>query len=117
LNYQIRELAEIVARTVPDCRLEMRPQPGADQRTYRADFSKFARAFPQFDFRWTAEKGARDLARQFRAMGLSRDDLADKRYTRLKWLRHLLDGQRLDGALRWQDAAHGETYATTEQAL
>jgi nucleoside-diphosphate-sugar epimerase len=117
LNYQIRELAEIVARTVPDCRLEMRPQPGADQRTYRADFSKFARTFPQFDFRWTAEKGARDLARQFRAMGLSRDDLTDKRYTRLKWLRHLLDGQRLDGALRWQDAAHGETYATTEQAL
>jgi nucleoside-diphosphate-sugar epimerase len=117
LNYQIRELAEIVARTVPDCQLEMRPQPGADQRTYRADFSKFARTFPEFEFRWTAEKGARDLARQFRAMGLSRDDLTDKRYTRLKWLRHLLDGGRLDEALRWPETTDQEVYAVTEQTL
>jgi nucleoside-diphosphate-sugar epimerase len=117
LNYQIRELAEIVARTVPDCQLEMRPQPGADQRTYRADFSKFARTFPEFDFRWTAEKGARDLARQFRAIGLSSDDLTDKRYTRLKWLRHLLDGGTLEAALRWHETPAQGVYAVTEQAL
>jgi nucleoside-diphosphate-sugar epimerase len=117
LNHQIRELAELVTRTVPDCVLEMRPQAGADQRTYKADFSKFARTFPQFEFHWTAEKGARELARQFRAMGLSHDDLADKRYTRLKWLRHLLDGEKLDGALRWREAAAEKTYAGAEQAL
>jgi nucleoside-diphosphate-sugar epimerase len=117
LNHQIRELAELVTRTVPDCVLEMRPQAGADQRTYKADFSKFARTFPQFEFHWTAEKGARELARQFRAMGLSHDDLADKRYTRLKWLRHLLDGEKLDGALRWREAAAEKTYTGAEQAL
>jgi nucleoside-diphosphate-sugar epimerase len=117
LNHQIRELAELVTRTVADCVLEMRPQAGADQRTYKADFSKFARTFPQFEFHWTAEKGARELARQFRAMGLSHDDLADKRYTRLKWLRHLLDGEKLDGALRWREAAAEKTYTGAEQAL
>ena len=117
LNHQIRELAELVTRTVPDCVLEMRPQAGADQRTYKADFSKFARTVPQFEFHWTAEKGARELARQFRALGLSRDDLADKRYTRLKWLRHLLDGARLDGALRWREAAAEKIYAGAEQVL
>jgi nucleoside-diphosphate-sugar epimerase len=117
LNHQIRELAELVTRTVPDCVLEMRPQAGADQRTYKADFSKFARTFPQFEFHWTAEKGARELARQFRALGLSRDDLADKRYTRLKWLRHLLDGTRLDGTLRWREAAAEKIYAGAEQVL
>jgi nucleoside-diphosphate-sugar epimerase len=117
LNHQIRELAELVARTVPDCVLEMRPQPGADQRTYKADFSKFARTFPRFEFQWTAEKGARELARQFRALGLSSDDLADKRYTRLKWLRHLLDGGRLDGALRWQGPAAEKIDLVAEQTL
>jgi nucleoside-diphosphate-sugar epimerase len=117
LNYQIRDLAEIVARTVPDCALEMRPQAGADQRTYKADFSKFAKTFPQFDFQWTAEKGARRLAQQFRAMGLSAEDLADKRYTRLKWLRYLLDGEKLDGALRWREPAENEIYAGAEQSL
>ena len=42
LNHQIIELAEIVSKTVPDCRLEVLSNPGADQRTYKADFSKFA---------------------------------------------------------------------------
>ena len=117
LNHQIRDLAEIVARTVPDCGLEMRPQAGADQRTYQADFGKFARTFPDFEFRWTAQSGARELAREFRAMGLSGDDLTDKRYTRLKWLRHLLDGGKLDAALRWREAAPEKIYASAEQAL
>ena len=117
LNHQIRDLAEIVARTVPDCVLEMRPQAGADQRTYKADFSKFARTFPQFEFRWSAETGAGELARQFRALGLTSADLADKRFTRLKWLRHLLDDARLDGALRWHEPAAEKIYASAEQAL
>ena len=117
LNHQIRELAEIVTRNVADCVLEMRPQPGADQRTYKADFSKFARTFPDFEFQWTAESGARELGRQFKAIGLSGADLADKRFTRLKWLRHLLDGGRLDGALRWREPATEKIPAGAEQSL
>lgn len=117
LNHQIRELAEIVARNVPDCALEMRAQSGADQRTYKADFSKFARTFPEFEFQWNAEKGARQLAQQFRGLGLSADHLADKRFTRLKWLRYLLDSERLDGELRWREPAKEKLYAATEQTL
>jgi nucleoside-diphosphate-sugar epimerase len=117
LNHQIRELAEIVARNVPDCELEMRAQSGADQRTYKADFSKFARTFPEFEFQWSADKGARQLAQQFRALGLSADHLADKRFTRLKWLRYLLDSERLDGELRWREPAKEKLYAAAEQSL
>ncbi len=117
LNHQIRELAEIVARAVAGCKLEMRPQSGADQRTYKADFSKFARTFPAFEFHWTAETGAQELARQFRSLGLSRADLVDKRYTRLQWLRYLLDSEKLAGALRWNGAAEETIYAGAEQSL
>jgi nucleoside-diphosphate-sugar epimerase len=117
LNHQIRELAEIVARAVAGCKLEMRPQSGADQRTYKADFSKFARTFPTFEFHWTAETGAQELARQFRSLGLSREDLVDKRYTRLQWLRYLLDSEKLAGALRWNGVAEETIYAGAEQSL
>jgi nucleoside-diphosphate-sugar epimerase len=117
LNHQIRELAEIVARTVSGCTLEMRAQSGADQRTYKADFSKFARTFPEFEFQWTAEKGAARLAKQFRELGLTSDHLVDPRYTRLKWLRYLLDSERLDGALRWNDAPEGTIYSGAAQSL
>ena len=117
LNHQIRQLAEIVTRAVSGCALEMQPQSGADQRTYKADFSKFARTFPEFEFHWNAETGARELARQFRSLGLSREDLADKKFTRLKWLRYLLDNERLDGSLRWNDTVEQKIYAAAEQSL
>jgi nucleoside-diphosphate-sugar epimerase len=101
LNHQVRELGEIVAETVPNCELVFVPQPGADQRTYKADFAKFKRTFPNFEFRWTARAGARELYEAFKATGLTHADFTDDRFTRLKWLRRLLDQQHLDGSLHW----------------
>ena len=101
LNHQIIELAQIAVQTVPGCKLEMVPKPGADQRTYKADFGKFARTFPDFKFKWNATSGAAELYEAYKRVGLKHADYTDKKFTRLKWLRHLLDSGRLDGALRW----------------
>jgi len=101
MNHQIRELADVVVRTVPGCRLECRHSPEADQRTYKTDFGKFARTFPEFAFEWTIERGAQELAEAFRSIGLTEAEFFDKHFTRLKWLRYLLDSGRLDGSLRW----------------
>jgi len=103
LNHQIRELGQIVAETIPGCELAMMPQPGADQRTYRAGFAKFKRTFSAFEFRWTARQGAADLYTAFQELGLTRSDFTDKRFTRLSWLRHLLDSRTVDESLRWTE--------------
>jgi len=103
LNHQIVELARIVADTVPGCEFEILAQPGADQRTYKADFGKFARVFPSFTFKWNAREGARELYQTFKRIGLTYDDYIDKRFTRLKWIRHLLETQQLSDSLRWQN--------------
>ena len=103
LNHQIRELGEIVAETVPGCQVALAPQAGADQRTYKADFGKFKRTFPEFDFRWTARRGANELHTAFQRIGLTHDEFTDKRFTRLSWVRHLLDSQSVDGTLRWTE--------------
>jgi len=105
LNYQIGDLARIVTETVPDCVLELESQSGADQRTYKADFSKFARTFPDFKFRYNAEQGAKYLYEGFKANGLTYADLTDKRFTRLRWLRHLMETEQLDEALYWREPA------------
>jgi nucleoside-diphosphate-sugar epimerase len=111
LNYQILDLAHIVARTVPDCSLELEAKGSADQRTYKADFGKFARTFPDFQFRWNAETGAEDLWRKFLEFGLTYSDLTDKRFTRLRWLRHLLESEQLDESLDWHRPVKREVYA------
>lgn len=100
LNHQVIELAEIAAAVVPGCTIEVLNQASADQRTYKADFGKFARTFPDFEWQWSARSGAEELASTFSEIGLTYDDFTDRRFTRLRWLEHLLDG-RLDGSLRW----------------
>jgi nucleoside-diphosphate-sugar epimerase len=101
LNHQIIELAEIAASTVPGCELEVRGEPGADQRTYKADFSKFERTFPDFEFRWNARTGAEQLASTFGRIGLTQEQYRSEKFTRLRWLNHLRDTGQLDDALRW----------------
>src|SRR5262249_30467739 len=110
LNQQIIELAEIVAETVPGCKLEVLAQPGADQRTYKADFAKFTRTFPTFSFNWSARQGAQQLYTTFKRIGLTREQFLDKRFTRLKWLRHLLETGQVDAALRWRQAQERGSY-------
>jgi nucleoside-diphosphate-sugar epimerase len=101
LNYRVIQLAEIAQRTVPGCELEVKAQKSADQRTYKADFTKFKSTFPDFEFEWTPEKGALELYEAFRSIALDHAAFVDKRFTRLKWLNYLLESGRLDGSLRW----------------
>ena len=103
LNHRVIDLAEIAVRTVPGADLEVLAQPDADQRTYRTDFGKFARTFPGFEFRWEPSAGAVEVYEAFRGVGLTAEDFKSPRFTRLKWLRHLLDSGRLDGELRWSE--------------
>jgi nucleoside-diphosphate-sugar epimerase len=101
LNHQVIALAQIAASTVVGCELEVQAQPDADQRTYQTDFGKFSRAFPNFSFEWTPARGATELRRGFERVGLDREMLADRRFTRLRWLEHMLDTGALDDSLRW----------------
>jgi nucleoside-diphosphate-sugar epimerase len=101
LNYQVGELARIAVEAVPGCELEVLGEPGADQRTYKADFSKWASTFPDCKFEWTPHKGAAELRDAFETIGLTLEDFQDRRFTRLRWLSQLLDSGTVDSELRW----------------
>jgi nucleoside-diphosphate-sugar epimerase len=104
LNYQVGELAQVAVEAVPECELEVLRQTGADQRTYKADFSKWARTFPDSEFEWTPERGAHELCEAFESIDLQLADFQDPRFTRLKWLGHLIESHALDSDLRWSGA-------------
>jgi len=102
VNHRVMELAEIVAGTVPGCKIEVQNRPEVDRRTYKADFSKIARVLPQIRFEWTVREGARELYESFKAIRLTYEDFVSKRFTRLLWLRHLSATGELDENLRWR---------------
>jgi nucleoside-diphosphate-sugar epimerase len=102
-NYRVRELAEIVRERFPRCEVTFAPGASSDPRSYRVDFSKLARAFPELRFEWDAKRGVEELAQAYAAFGLTHDAFqVDGRYTRLARLRRLLAEGTLADDLRWR---------------
>jgi nucleoside-diphosphate-sugar epimerase len=100
-NYQVRAIADIVAETVA-CEVEYSGPGDPDPRSYRVDFGKFARTFPDFRFSWDAHRGAQELSDAYRAAHLGLEDFDSDRFVRLRRLRALLDNEQLDKELRWR---------------
>jgi nucleoside-diphosphate-sugar epimerase len=99
-NYRIRDLAEVVRTIMPDCEVTFAEGAGTDPRSYRVDFGKLERAFPELHLEWTAQKGAAELANAYREAGLTIEEFEGSKYVRLRRIRLLLDSGELDGELR-----------------
>lgn len=72
-NYEIREVAEIVQRVVPDSEIKLADSAGPDIRNYRADCSKIVDTVPNFKPIWTVEKGAQEVYDAYRRYGLDEE--------------------------------------------
>ena len=99
-NYRVRELAEIVAETVPGCRVEYAPEGGRDKRCYRVTCDKIRRNLPSFQPQWTARKGAKELYDAYRALGLTAGDIESGKYTRMRRIHQLFNTGAIDNSLR-----------------
>lgn len=101
-TYQIKTLADMVMRTVPDSRIEFAGDAGPDKRNYKVNFTKYARAFPDYIPTWTAERGVRAIFDAYRQIGLNRDDYEGPRYKRIAQLKYLLETGQIDETYRWR---------------
>jgi nucleoside-diphosphate-sugar epimerase len=99
-NYQVRDIARMVAETVPDSRVRYAPGGGPDPRCYRVSCDKLAATLPDFRPRFTVRLGIEQLHDAYRAAPLTAEDFRD-RYVRLREVRRLRDQGRLDPSLRW----------------
>jgi nucleoside-diphosphate-sugar epimerase len=99
-NYRIRELAEFVRETVPNCTVELAPGAGPDTRCYRVDCNKIRRVIPEYQPGWNARKGAQQLYDAYVRSGLTYGDFQGARYTRLRRIKERLSEGTLDTNLR-----------------
>lgn len=115
-NYQIRELAEIVADTVPGCRVTYADGAGPDKRCYRVNCDKIARVLPEFKPQWDARRAAQQLYEAYRASGLTLQEFEGPRYQRIAHLRKLISDRVIDSSVRHIEprAAAGETWDQTQ---
>jgi nucleoside-diphosphate-sugar epimerase len=115
-NYQMRDLAEIVAEVVPQCAIEFAADAGPDKRSYRVSFEKIRRELPEFKPQWDARKGAEQLYQAYRSSGLTLEEFEGPRYQRIGHIRKLMSEGILDAELRHagqrDDTARAATLAT-----
>lgn len=98
-NYQIREVAEIVAEVVADSRVELSAGASPDTRNYRVDCSKLEETFPEAIPQWTVRKGVEELYAAYQAEGLSKEALIGPRFQRLQQVRRLQVSGEVDADL------------------
>jgi len=100
-NYQVREIAQIVAGVYPGCELSFGPS-GADNRSYRVSFAKIHERVPEFRCTWDARKGARQLHDVFERIDMQRSTFEARPFTRLKQLKYLSASGQIDERLFWR---------------
>jgi nucleoside-diphosphate-sugar epimerase len=99
-NYQIREIAQVVADVVPDCELAFAPDAGPDTRSYRVSFEKIAKALPDFKPEWDVRRGAEELYAAYKQSGVTLEEFEGPRYQRVAHIKKLLAEGIIDEKLR-----------------
>jgi nucleoside-diphosphate-sugar epimerase len=103
-NYQVKEIAEIVAETFPGCELSFGSN-GSDNRSYRVSFEKINTKLPGFKCEWDARRGAQQLFNVFKQIEMTEEVFFFKGYTRLEQLKYLIRTQQIDENFFWTTGA------------
>ncbi|RMF81491.1 MAG: NAD-dependent epimerase/dehydratase family protein [Planctomycetota bacterium] len=108
-NYRVREIAEIVAETVPNCELAFADDASPDKRNYRVNCDKAESVLEHFRPQWTARRGAQELYDAYRKVGLTLEEFEGPRYQRIGHIRMLLEKGLLSDDLRLREPAPAES--------
>jgi nucleoside-diphosphate-sugar epimerase len=100
-NYQVREIAQIVAEIFKGCQLSFGEQ-GSDNRSYRVSFEKINKTLPGFKCEWNAIRGAQQLFDLFMQIDMSKETFLFRGFTRLKQLEYLIRTQQIDRDFFWK---------------
>ena len=99
-NYRIRDVANVVAETVPGCEVSLGPS-GGDNRSYRVNFDKIKHRLPGFECAWSLRDGAEELKSVFEQIGLDKQTFDFRAFTRLNQLKYLTSTGQIDDRLFW----------------
>ena len=102
-NYQVRDIAEIIAETFSGCKLSLGNSDG-DNRSYRVNFDKIHALLPGFKCSRNARTGARELFELFQRIEMSPDTFNFRAFTRLKQLQYLLSTGQIDQEFYWPES-------------
>jgi len=100
-NYQVRGLAEAVAKIIPGVEVEINPNAPEDKRSYCVDFSLFKSLAPAYQPVNSLEDSIVGLKDGLCQLGFNNADFRSSHFMRLIHLKHLMSKNYLTRELSW----------------
>lgn len=100
-NYQVRDLANAVARAVPGTEVSINTSAPVDSRSYKVDFGLFRSLAPDHQPVVDLDQSIKNLIAGLKKMNFKDSDFRSSDLMRLKVLQGHIDSDRLDEGLRW----------------
>ena len=100
-NYQVRQLADTVARHVPGSSVSVNPDAPPDRRSYQVDFSRYERLAPDHQPQVDLDHSVQELRDGLQSIGFADGEFRDSIFMRINHLNLLRSSERLDAQLRW----------------
>lgn len=102
-NYQVRDLAQAVARVVTDVEVSINKDAQPDKRSYRVNFDKFSKLAQGFLPEVDLQAAVQDLRDGLIAMKFDDPEFRTGEYIRLVSLKKLRASGQLTSNLEWKD--------------
>lgn len=101
-NYQVKQLAEVVAAELPGTKVSINKDAPPDKRSYQVDFSLFAKLAPTHVPAVSLTQSVRNLRDGLNGMNFSDKQFRASSLMRLRTLNEHIAGNRLNRDLYWQ---------------
>lgn len=101
-NYQVRQLAEVVASELSRTKVSINRDALPDKRSYQVDFSLFAKLAPSHVPAVSLQQSVRNLHAGLRGMNFSDKEFRASSLMRLRTLKEHIAQGRLSSDLHWQ---------------
>ncbi|MFC3125987.1 NAD-dependent epimerase/dehydratase family protein [Pseudoroseomonas globiformis] len=99
-NYQVRDLAQAVGRAMPEANVSIATSAPPDKRSYKVDFSLFAKLAPSHQPQETLDGAIAELRDQLGEQGFADPNYRKSYAIRLVTLEKLIESGTVDGHLR-----------------
>jgi nucleoside-diphosphate-sugar epimerase len=106
-NYQVSDLAEAVAKVIPNVAISINKNAQPDKRSYRVNFDLFKKLAPDYQPKVDLITTIKELKDGLEAMEFKDGDFRNSKFMRLKVLSQLRNKNLLTEKLEWANKFSG----------
>jgi nucleoside-diphosphate-sugar epimerase len=100
-NYQVKDLAEAVAKVIPNIEVSINKNAQPDKRSYKVNFDLFKKLAPKHQPRIDLTTSIRELKEGLKRIAFNNDNFRESNFMRLNILKELQSKGLLNEKLEW----------------